>query len=126
MEDSFLLSKSFGGGPPMLPRRQPAPVQRHASGVSKITYRGYLLKRSNEPYQTVDGNDHQDDDGLPMEHLIVPQQAEDGNSSFPELPMMPGMFTNHNSSSGRDHSHPDLPMPPPPPPPSSFPSMCMW
>jgi serine/threonine protein phosphatase PrpC len=52
---------------------------RQASGVSKITHRGYLLKRSNHPY---------------IERFNGDAIGEADN--FPELPLMPGMFSPGN------------------------------
>ncbi len=57
------------------------PRDRQTSNVSKITHRGYLLKRSNQPYIELNEDDIVDDP-----------------DEFPDLPIMPGIFANRNDN----------------------------
>lgn len=77
-DQSRFMSKSFGGTTsPLL--RDLNFQRRQVSSVSKITYRGYLLKRSNQPYiEVLDERNHP---------IVTDQDA------FPELPLMHGKFS---------------------------------
>ena len=55
-------------------------LHRHISSASSISYSGYLLKRSNEPYQK------------PIQPTIIPIDP----AEVPKLPMMPGIFAPRN------------------------------